>query len=195
MSGHDGYVALYVDDIVRGQYENVPKPGMTRDRREYAERSKPVIELLSRIFGSKPLLEVQQGIDINPNIFGARSTYLCCVWGIDETGFANFVKETDEDNFMDMEPDEEDPERTEALAELEAIATSICAKYGVEVIEVSEAFADEPVRSGMRWYVAKGNVSGEFDAYIDNGMRWELQVGDFRKTGKLPPKAAKISDV
>ena len=93
MSGHDGYVALYVDDIVRGQYENVPKPGMMKERREYAERSKPVIELLSGIFGSKPLLEVQQGIDINPNIFGARSTYLCCVWGIDETGFANFVKQ------------------------------------------------------------------------------------------------------
>lgn len=93
MSGHDGYVALYVDDVVRGEYENVPKPAAARDRRDYAARSKPVIDLLSGIFGSKPLLEVQQGIDINPNIFGARSTYLCCVWGIDETGFANFVKE------------------------------------------------------------------------------------------------------
>lgn len=96
LNGYDGVVALFsVETGLSFDKPNVGvklKSGSVERRSNMKERAQPTIVKLEPWLG-KPVLEVWQGIDQFKNIYGDRSIYVCCFFGLKENKFPTFVTE------------------------------------------------------------------------------------------------------
>lgn len=95
LAGFDGIVALFsVEAVPTGKNgDNRVKSGSVERRANMKEEARDTIAKLEPWLG-KPVLEVWQGIDQFKNIFGDRSIYVCCFFGLKEEEFPTFVTET-----------------------------------------------------------------------------------------------------
>lgn len=94
LAGFDGIVALFsVEAVPAGERgDNKLKPDSVQRRANLRGRAQQTIAKLEPWLG-KPVLEVWQGIDQFKNIFGDRSIYVCCFFGLKEEEFPTFVTE------------------------------------------------------------------------------------------------------
>ena len=96
LNGYDGVVALFsVETGLSFDKPNVEvklKSDSVERRSSMKERAQPTIAKLEPWLG-KPVLEVWQGIDQFKNIYGDRSIYVCCFFGLKEEEFPTFVTE------------------------------------------------------------------------------------------------------
>lgn len=86
----DGVLCLFVDNSVRGKWRTELDPDVKEKRAQYKEQAQETIKALEPYVG-KPIVEVWESYDNWKNIFGNRSMYICCMFGLNEDGWQGLV--------------------------------------------------------------------------------------------------------
>lgn len=65
-------------------------PDVKEKRAQYKEQAQATIKALEPYVG-KPIVEVWESYDNWKNIFGNRSMYICCMFGLNEDGWKGLI--------------------------------------------------------------------------------------------------------
>lgn len=86
----DGVLCLFVDNSVRGKWQMEIDPEVREKRSQYKEQAQETIQALEPYIG-KPIVDVWESYDSRKNIFGNRSLYICCMFGLNEDGWTGLM--------------------------------------------------------------------------------------------------------
>jgi hypothetical protein len=65
-------------------------PEVREKRSQYKEQASETIQALEPYIG-KPIVDVWESYDPRQNIFGNRSLYICCMFGLNEDGWTGLM--------------------------------------------------------------------------------------------------------